>query len=607
MSIVKMKYIQTIADKNHYKEMLITGANSNYLHGELASNWIDVENGDTVLVEDTLYNDTLNQIHNLCHMAGYQIKPKEQFKKYTVEEIQAFLVDFERIFKTVCEVNDAVSLNADDGVALEKLREIGFEAMNQCRYVTFGFGRMPNESMKKLDLHDQSKYEMVELHKSNIYTWVAYVTSNTFVKEVKRIFDSLYFEEIKIPIIDTHRILVEYADAVDDMVAFLKYRYDLMKLYKYVGVVDGNYVLAGFVSEQDVRAYKALFQHIDVVFQEKDVNEVSNLKPPTKLKNNWFTRPFEIFINMYGLPGYWDMDPTTFVCLTYCLLFGIMFGDFGQGFVLFLLGTLLELKNPKMLLAGVISRVGIASMIFGFLFGSFFGNEELFNPVHQTLFGVKDKLFHVMDGSSTMILLSSAILIGAVLILISMLINMYLHIKHKAYGELLFSPNGITGFILYGYIFYGLLGMFMFQYQAFTKLNLILFLGIPALIFLMKEPLVHLVKGKAIRPKHGWGAYFTEAIFEVFEIFLSYITNSMSYLRVGGFVLSHAGMMLVVMTLVEMTGKSGLLVMIIGNIFVIGLEGLIVGIQTLRLQYYEMFSRYYSGGGKEFKLISKDI
>ena len=81
---------------------------------------------------------------------------------------------------------------------------------------------------------------------------------------------------------------------------------------------------------------------------------------------------------------------------------------------------------------------------------------------------------------------------------------------------------------------------------------------------------------------------------------LSFVANTMSFLRVGGFVLSHAGMMAVVMTLKEMSGAYGIVVMILGNVIVILLEGLIVGIQTLRLEYYEMFSRYYEGGGKKF-------
>ena len=78
----------------------------------------------------------------------------------------------------------------------------------------------------------------------------------------------------------------------------------------------------------------------------------------------------------------------------------------------------------------------------------------------------------------------------------------------------------------------------------------------------------------------------------------------MSFLRVGGFILSHAGMMLVVTSLMAMVGDAGWIVMILGNIFVMGLEGMIVGIQVLRLQFYEMFSRYYTGDGIAFNALN---
>ena len=101
----------------------------------------------------------------------------------------------------------------------------------------------------------------------------------------------------------------------------------------------------------------------------------------------------------------------------------------------------------------------------------------------------------------------------------------------------------------------------------------------------------------------GFGAYFTESFFELFEICLSYITNSISYLRVGGFVLSHAGMMMAVTLLMSMSGSAGIIVAIFGNIFVMCLEGLIVGIQVLRLEFYEMFSRYFTGRGIAFNAM----
>ena len=91
-----------------------------------------------------------------------------------------------------------------------------------------------------------------------------------------------------------------------------------------------------------------------------------------------------------------------------------------------------------------------------------------------------------------------------------------------------------------------------------------------------------------------------QSFFELFEICLSFMTNTISYLRVGGFILSHAGMMLVVTLLTEMSGGAGILVAILGNIFVMCLEGMIVGIQILRLEFYEMFSRFYSSDGIAF-------
>ena len=99
-----------------------------------------------------------------------------------------------------------------------------------------------------------------------------------------------------------------------------------------------------------------------------------------------------------------------------------------------------------------------------------------------------------------------------------------------------------------------------------------------------------------------------DASFEMFDILLSYCTNTLSFLRVGGFVLSHAALMLVVMTFAHMAGSFGSpIVVVIGNIFVMGLEGLIVGIQVLRLVYYETFSRFYESDGKPFKPLTIDF
>ena len=122
----------------------------------------------------------------------------------------------------------------------------------------------------------------------------------------------------------------------------------------------------------------------------------------------------------------------------------------------------------------------------------------------------------------------------------------------------------------------------------------------------LKEPLIRKLEEHGDMFPNGFGAFFVEGFFELFEVVLSFITNTMSFLRVGGFVLSHAGMMLVVYTLAEMVGGFGeIIVLILGNVFVMCLEGLIVGIQVLRLEFYEMFSRFMKEMEFHLKLLRK--
>ena len=101
------------------------------------------------------------------------------------------------------------------------------------------------------------------------------------------------------------------------------------------------------------------------------------------------------------------------------------------------------------------------------------------------------------------------------------------------------------------------------------------------------------------------GGFIVENFFEMFEFLLSYISNTMSFLRVGGFVLSHAGMMLVVMTLMDMVSATAQpFVLVIGNVFVMAMEGMIVAIQIIRLEFYEIFSRFSESDGVPFEPVT---
>lgn len=127
---------------------------------------------------------------------------------------------------------------------------------------------------------------------------------------------------------------------------------------------------------------------------------------------------------------------------------------------------------------------------------------------------------------------------------------------------------------------------------------------IPFLLIFFAEPLSRLVNGEQDWQPESWGGYIVENLFESIEVILSYVTNTMSFLRVGAFVLVHAGMMMVVFVLADTVGGVGYWpIVVLGNILVMVLEALLVAIQVLRLEYYEMFSRFYSGEGRPYEPV----
>ena len=324
------------------------------------------------------------------------------------------------------------------------------------------------------------------------------------------------------------------------------------------------------------------------MFYSEDASKTKELDPPTKLKNNFIFKPFEMFVKMYGLPAYGEIDPTPILAITYILFFGIMFGDVGQSAILAIAGFIIY-KVKKLDLAGIIGMVGLAGIVTGFIYGSFFGNEEII----PKLFGITT----VKPMQSIMPLLIGTVCMGACIILFGMCLNVINMFREHDIGAAIFGHNGIAGIVFYLSI-------------ILVVINLLAGLNIPSAVFAVLfavsllsmylcTPLTRLVEGK----KH-WlpsnGMFFVENLFEMFEVVLSFCTNTISFLRIGAFAVIHVGMMMAVSALSGGGGAGALIVTILGNIIVMVLEGLIVAIQVLRLEYYEMFSRYFQGTGKEF-------
>lgn len=147
----------------------------------------------------------------------------------------------------------------------------------------------------------------------------------------------------------------------------------------------------------------------------------------------------------------------------------------------------------------------------------------------------------------------------------------------------------------------------LFGIQIMNIFYVLLLIVAPLILIYLGEPLSKLVNREKNWKPEKWGEFLVQSFFELFEALLSYFTNTMSYLRVGTFALVHAGMMLVFFTLAGMVGSEGsvgyIIMVIFGNAFVTVLEATLVTIQVLRLEYYELFSRFYIGDGRAFKPV----
>ena len=209
-----------------------------------------------------------------------------------------------------------------------------------------------------------------------------------------------------------------------------------------------------------------------------------------------------------------------------------------------------------------------------------------------------------MESSTINAIVYAAVIIGVSLVVAAMFLNMYSSIKQRDIARALFDPNGLMGILFYSSLVFGLVSTIFFGNNVFSTGYIVALIVIPLILMFLREPLDGLMHRKKNWQPESWGEYFMQSFFEMFETMLSYVSNTMSFLRVGAFVLVHTGMMMVVSILAgEPSSASYIPVMIVGNIVVLALEGLLVGIQVLRLEFYEMFSRFYTGSGRAFKPI----
>lgn len=639
MAIAKMRLVNIIAPNAQLEEVLLRFSSLDHFHPEMASKFIEKVSGLRAMNEESPYAEVLAELEAAADRLGITLKEEKcNDMNVDLDEVKDYVAKINeqsQLFARVKqELEEVVQENTDALTTLDHIEssDFSFDDLFSCKYIKIRFGRLPIGCLKQLQSRQNEHYVYIVFEEDKEYVWCAYMTTLEYQGEVDNIFSALYFERIEIPSFvhgtpnDARSLITEELAKdkehiktvnerqavhikegmaqVNEYYSKLKHLNDTYDARKYVVGLGDQFEIVGFAQEQHVDEIVAAFADVPGVrVDNQDADSDKRLTPPTKLKNNWFCRPFEMFVEMYGMPAYGQIDPTPIVAITYSLLFGIMFGDLGQGLLLSLVGFI-AYKKMNMRLGEVGVRIGISSAIFGLIYGSFFGDEEILTPFFTEVLGFSEKPIEVLDASFTMTLLLSAVALGAVLILVSIGINIFVNARNKNYGEALFSQNGLAGFVFYLAVLGGVALQMGLGMQIMNLPYILVFVVVPLLLIFLKEPLSHRLEHKDMFPD-GFGGFFIESIFELLEVCLTFVANTMSFLRIGGFVLSHAGMMLVVYVLAEMVGATfSPLVLVLGNLFVMCLEGMIVGIQVLRLEFYEMFSRYYDGGGIPFKTLN---
>ena len=633
-----MQAVNVIGLMEHIDEAITVLGESGVFHPDEVTNFYSDVMDFTHLQTKNSYAEPLTMLKSSLNQTkrSFPLKDVSDFSP-SLEELESFSA------AATADIDALIDKRETTAAQLEQAKQnlsiarhfsgldVEIEKVLSMRYMKARFGKLPKDSLQKLEAYKDNDYvDFAVCTEDKTHSWGVYFAPKEQAEEIDKIFEGLYFEptdlvgedetpsekikeyEKQIPLLEkevktAQYNLDKYLDENNERIT--RYLSKLEELYLYAGIRskalqhNNSFIIVGWIPTENKKQLKRRLKKIkSIELDFSNAKDELDKHPPVKLKNCFLARPFEFYTEMYGVPKYNEIDPSLFIAITYIIIFGIMFADVGQGICLSIVGILMwKLKGMK--IGKVLAPCGISSACFGLVFGSVFGFEHLLDPMYFAL-GFKEKPIEVMTSESIITILLAAVAIGIFLVITAMFLNVYSSIKQGNIGRALFSSNGIAGIIFYSALVFGMVAQLLLNWKVLNLPYILGLIVIPFLLIFFEEPLGGLITRSPDWKPESWGSYILEHLIESIMVLLEYVTNTVSFLRVGAFVLVHAGMMMVVFVLVDTAGPVAYWpVVVFGNAFVMVLEALLVAIQVLRLEYYEMFSRFYSGEGRAFEPV----
>ena len=522
--------------------------------------------------------------------------------------------------------------------------DIDFERLSRLRFVYCTFGVLPADNMPRLeeslsDIH----HSLITISRNRDRFVLAAFCLNEDREVLERALKSAFFKEIEIPsglkgtVSEVIEGLKEQLPALERKAhqareekeafrerfqkALLLMREKafmarlLLEAQAKFGKIDHTYLVTGWLpvaifprlKDAIMKATRgrAIVESVD----PEDVREVREgiVKIPILFNNPLLIRPFEKLTSLYGTPSYREVEPTVFLALSFVLLFGMMFGDVGHGLVLFIAGLYVFRRLYRYMDYGIIlMECGASSMVFGVLYGSIFGVEDIIPAIW----------LHPMKDINRFMMFS--VYIGVGMISLGFILNIINMLRTRNFQEFL-SAGGVVGALLY-WLLAGLGIRYVMagppapvEIMAAKAVSSVLLL-----VMIVERPVRAILrrrrergKGKSPRAEQGIASMVIESIIEALDSIIRFLANTVSFVRVAAFALTHAALFAGVFAIADMVaqgsgrGAGYWLTLVAGNIVIILLEGMVVSIQIIRLEYYEFFSKFFRGGGRPFQPLVK--